>query len=64
MKDYKLSKVEQETIITFNASEPTANIYSQDPSVIKKLAKFDGAIVDAHSVDVNVPKSWVKIKGK
>lgn len=64
MKDYKLSKVEQETIITFNASDPVANIYSQDPSWVKKLAKFDGAIVDSHSVDVNVPKSWVKIKGK
>ena len=64
MKDYKLSKVEQETIITFNASEPTANIFSQDPSWIKKLSKLPDAIVDAHSVEVNIPKSWIKIKGK
>jgi hypothetical protein len=64
MKDYKLSKAEQETIITFNASEPTANIFSQDPSWMKKLSKLPDATVDARSVEVNIPKSWIKIKGK
>ena len=34
---YKLLKVEQETIILFNAAEPDAKVYTRDKTVMRKL---------------------------
>ena len=33
----KLSRYERETIINFNAEEPTAILYTRDPAVMRKL---------------------------
>lgn len=33
----KLNKYEQETIILFNAGEPTAEVYTRDKAVMRKL---------------------------
>ena len=33
----KLSCYERETIINFNAEEPTATLYTRDPTVMRKL---------------------------
>ncbi|MBR2258934.1 MAG: hypothetical protein IJ899_16725 [Blautia sp.] len=33
----KLSRYERETIINFNAEEPTASLYTRDPTVMRKL---------------------------
>ena len=35
--DMKLSRYERETIINFNAEEPTATLYTRDPAIIRKL---------------------------
>jgi len=33
----KLSRYERETIINFNAEEPTATLYTRDPAIMRKL---------------------------
>ncbi len=33
----KLSRLEQETVINFNAEERTATLYTRDPAVIRKM---------------------------
>lgn len=40
MSEYRLSKVEQEVIINFNASEGTASVYAADPVWIRKMDKL------------------------
>lgn len=37
MSKYKLSLLEQETIILFNREEKEADVYTHEPSLIKKL---------------------------
>lgn len=63
----KLSHIEQETIISWNAKEKTANIYTCDPVVIRRLTKrLPGTdlIRVGLGIAVTIPKSWVKIPGK
>lgn len=36
----KLSRLEQETTINWNAEEPTASVYSATPTTIRKLDKL------------------------
>lgn len=36
----KLSRYEQETIINFNAGEQTANIYTRDPAIMRRIDKL------------------------
>lgn len=60
-KDYHLTLAEQETIITFNAADKTANIYSASPTWINKIKKFDGWRESGPGAEVDVPKSWIKI---
>lgn len=58
----RLSKIEQETIITFNALEDTANIFSCDPVWMRKIQKIKGSKVCGVGMEVDVPKKWVKIQ--
>jgi len=37
---YNLAKVEQEVVITFNAGEDTAELYTADPVYIRKMDKL------------------------
>ena len=56
-----LTKLEQETIINFNASEKEASVYSTDPVWMKKLEKLGGK-QKGLGIEINVPKSWVKVQ--
>ena len=57
----KLSRLEQETIITFNAQEEKATIYSCDPVWMRKIQKIKGSHKLSIGMEVTVPKKWVKI---
>lgn len=57
----RLSRYEQETIITFNAGEKTANIYSSDPVWAKKIQKIKGSRKYSVGYEVDVPKNWIKV---
>lgn len=77
MADYRLSKYEQETIISFNAAEDVANIYTADPAWIRKLDKlteqnpeqfalvkeetYQGTVV---SKQYTLPKRFVSVRSK
>ena len=56
-----LSRLEQETIITFNAAEKTANIYSSDPVWIRKIKNMKGSRKYSIGYEVDVPKSYIKV---
>lgn len=62
MKDFKLTNKERETVITFNADDKTANIYSTIPSWVNKIKKIDGWKEYGIGVEVDVPKSWVRLQ--
>lgn len=57
----RLSRYEMETVITFNAEEKTANIYSTDPVWIRKIKELGGER-DSIGWVIDVPKSWIKIR--
>lgn len=56
-----LTKLEQETIISFNAAENLANIYSTNPTWMRKLEKLGGKQKGV-GVEVDIPKGWLKIQ--
>lgn len=60
-KDYKLSLAERETIITFNADSSTAVVYSCIPGWVSKIKKIKGWKECGAGVEVEVPKTWVKV---
>lgn len=60
-KDYRLLPSERETIIVFNDADKTANIYSTAQTWITKIKKFDGWRESGPGVEVDVPKSWIKV---
>lgn len=55
-----MSKSEQETIITFNAADKMANIWSSDPVWMRKLEALGGTN-NGHSVEIDVPKTAIKV---
>ena len=68
----KLSRYEQETIISFNEDEKTAEVYTHNTSLQRRLAALakerpnDCKLVkeshDGQAVTYIVPKRWVKIR--
>ena len=44
----KLSRLEQETTINYNAEEPTASVYSATPSTIRKLDRMAAEFPEAY----------------
>lgn len=62
----KRTLVEQETIILYNQAEPTAEVYSHDPKLLKKLAQLakkhpkQVIVKDEHTY--TVPKGCVLIR--
>lgn len=65
----KLSRYEQETVITYNNEEKTANIWTCDKALINKLNKLiekDTAITEIkrneYSRTYNLPKRYLSIK--
>lgn len=70
----KLTKYEQETIITYNEEEGTAGVYTHNKSLLRKLEQLSRARPDeckleemsrgGQAADYIIPKSWVKITPK
>ena len=58
-----LSDAEKETIISFSAADKTANVYSSDPTWMKKLQKMGGK-PRGIGVELEIPKSSIKIVQK
>ena len=65
-----LSKFEQETIITFNAEEKTAEIYTADPVQIRRLDSLCTEFPDTYklknqdsfSKNYTVPKEYITFR--
>lgn len=65
-----LTSIERETIITYNNAEDTANVYSLNLPMLRKIRKLAEDYPDdvkiLHQADdmieATVPKSWVKIR--
>ena len=57
----KLSRYEQETVILYNQAEQTANIYTHDPKLQKKLASL--AIKYPEQVKPSGPNRYLVPKG-
>lgn len=66
----KLSRYEQETIINYNAGEPTASVYTRDKAVMRKLDKLVSDFPDTYKLtdqtDIDktysMPKSHVSYR--
>ena len=67
----KQSKYEMETILLYNEEEPTANVYTHDPKLIRKLKRlaekypdkvYPDRAVHAGAVSYAVPKSCVSVR--
>lgn len=66
-----LSLYEQETIINFNEEEKTANVYTHNRALRRKLellaeqrpteCRMTKTSHDGQAVDFTIPKSWLKI---
>jgi len=65
---YRLTRAEQETVITRSADEREWTVYTCDPAVKRRLAKITRAIgvspsiVDQYGVEVRLPLSCVKFQ--
>lgn len=55
-----MSKAEQETIITFNAADKMANIWTSDPIWMRKLEALGGKN-NGLSAELDVPKTAIKV---
>ena len=66
----KLTRYEQETIISFNAGEQTATVYTRDPAVMRKVDALVIEYPDAYkcigATDIDktyeIPKSFVSYR--
>ena len=65
----KLSRLETETIITYNVEDSMANIYTVNKTDMKKIQKMIDAGESVNIIrqtedilEVEVPKKWVKIR--
>ena len=66
-----LSRIERETIVTYNQQEEEAGVYTLDPSLIRRLmqlseerpaeCRVERRSHDGRAVDFCVPKSWIRI---
>lgn len=70
----RLLKYEQETIINFNEEEKTADVYTHNKALCRKLEKsavdrpedcrFVRSLHEGQAAEYTIPKSWVKITPK
>lgn len=65
----KLTKYEKETVILFNDAEETAEVYTCNNALIRRLDVFSQNNVlvnlikeDEFSKTYNLPKKWVKVQ--
>lgn len=67
----KLSRYEQETIITYNEEEKTAGVYTHNKALLRRLDKLaqerpdecrlEKVRPDGRAADYIIPKAWVRI---
>ncbi len=67
----ELTKLERETVVTFNEAEPTAAVYTHNPPLIRRLKKLavekpkECSLAkvshEGLAYDFTVPKAWVKV---
>ena len=57
-----MAKADQETIIVINDAESTANVWSNSPTMMKRLKEKDGWYEQSGGVTVDLPKKSVIIK--
>lgn len=65
----QLTRIEKETVITFNELEPTAHVYTCNSRMKGKLGKLHAErpadvillSTDSASSTYTVPKAWIKI---
>lgn len=55
-----MSKADYETIISFGPSGEKANVWSNDPAMMKRLEKI-GAKPTEYCAEIDIPKKWIKI---
>ena len=62
----KLLKIEQETILLYNEAESTADVYTHDAKLLKKLVslakKYPEQIVKKDTQSYTVPKGCVLVR--
>ena len=62
----KLSLYEQETIILYNQEELTANVYTHDPKLLRKLEalsqKYPDQVIRKDDLSFTVPKRCVLVR--
>lgn len=62
----KLSRYEQETILLYNEAEETAQVYTYDTKLIKKLlrlsVKYPNQIICKNERQFTIPKSCVSVR--
>lgn len=58
-----LTRLERETILSFNAEEASANVYSCDPTQIRRLEKRlgPGRAVGECGMEWEIPISWITL---
>lgn len=64
----ELTNYERETIINFNQAEPTANVYTYNPQLIRRLddlsSRNESVVLIRRTEamrEYEIPKGWVKI---
>lgn len=60
----RLTKLEKETSINYNNSEPNAEIFTYDRKLITKLRKKNITLIEANdsgAYSCFIPKTWIKI---
>lgn len=66
----KLSRYEQETVITYNEEEKTASVYTHNKALLRRLDKLAQERPDEcriekarpDAADYIIPKAWVRIR--
>lgn len=62
----KLSLLEQETILLYNQAEATADVYTHDPKLLRKLGrlseKYPDQIIKRDELHYIVPKRCVSVR--
>lgn len=62
----KLSLLEQETILLYNQAEATADVYTHDPKLMRKLntlsEKYPAQIIKRDELHYIVPKRCVSVR--
>lgn len=64
----KVSLIEQETVIVYNQAEKTAQVFTYNPTLQRKLAEYEKDNPEVRLIrkgsgykEYEVPKKWIKV---